>query len=371
MGIWALWRIRPLFLTAPIGTGNLPGTMTDKKKVDYASAGVSLDAGDEAVKRIKKLAKTTFNRNVLSDIGSFGGMFLIPAGYKDPVLVSSTDSVGTKLKLAFMSGVHTTVGQDIVNHCVNDILVQGAKPLFFMDYIAVARLDPVVIADIVFGLAKACRENDMPLLGGETAELPGFYQPGEYDLVGTIVGIVEKKKIVSGAKIVAGDVVLGLPSVGLHTNGYSLARKICFEMEGLKFDGSVAGLDNPIGPELMQIHRSYYKPVAALLSRIQPHGMAHITGGGIAGNLIRIVPDGLKAAIDRDSWPGLPIFDFLQKAGGVADKDMFDAFNMGIGYILVVGEKSVAKAESILSENGQPSFRIGRIEKGKRAVTIS
>ncbi len=345
--------------------------MADKKKIDYASAGVSLDAGDEAVRRIKKLAKTTFTKNVLSDIGSFGGMFRLPTGYKDPVLVSSTDSVGTKLKLAFMSGIHTTVGQDIVNHCVNDILVQGAKPLFFMDYIAAARVDPVIIADLVFGLAKACRENDMPLLGGETAELPGFYQPGEYDLVGTIVGIVEKRKIVSGAKIVAGDVVLGLPSVGLHTNGYSLARKICFEMEGLTFDGSAAGLDNPVGPELMQIHRSYYKPVTALLSEMQPHGMAHITGGGIVGNLIRIIPAGLKAVIDRGSWPILPIFDYLQKAGGVAEKDMFDAFNMGIGYILVVGERMAAKAETILTKHGQPSYRIGRISKGRRAVTIS
>jgi len=345
--------------------------MAKKQKIDYASAGVSLDAGDEAVKRIKKLAKTTFTKNVLSDIGSFGGMFRVPAGYKNPVLVSSTDSVGTKLKLAFMSGIHTTVGQDIVNHCVNDILVQGARPLFFMDYIAAARVDPTVIADLVYGLAKSCRENDMPLLGGETAELPGFYQPGEYDLVGTIVGIVEKRKIVSGAKIINGDVVLGLPSVGLHTNGYSLARKICFEMKRMKFDGSPAGLENPIGPELMQIHRSYYKPVTALLAEIQPHGMAHITGGGIVGNLVRIIPEGLKAAIDRNSWPKLPIFDFLQRAGGVADKDMFDAFNMGIGYILVVGERSVAKAQAILSKNGQPSYRIGRIVKGKRAVTIS
>jgi phosphoribosylformylglycinamidine cyclo-ligase len=360
-----------LFLTVPVGPANLPGTMADKKKIDYASAGVSLDAADEAVKRIKKLAGTTFTKNVLSDIGSFGGMFRVPTGYKDPVLVSSTDSVGTKLKLAFMSGIHTTVGQDIVNHCVNDILVQGAKPLFFMDYIAAAKVEITVVADLVYGLAKACRENDMPLLGGETAELPGFYQMGEYDLVGTIVGIVERKKIVSGARIADGDMVLGLPSVGLHTNGFSLARKICFEMEGLAFDGSPAGLDNSIGPELMQIHRSYYKPVMALLSELQPHGMAHITGGGIPGNLIRIIPDGLKAVLDSKSWPALPVFDFLQKAGGVDDKDMFDAFNMGIGYILVVGGRSAGKAEAILSRHNQPSYRIGRIVKGKRAVTIS
>jgi phosphoribosylformylglycinamidine cyclo-ligase len=345
--------------------------MAEKKKIDYASAGVSLDAADRAVKKIKKLAGATFNKNVLSDIGSFGGMFRVPAGYKDAVLVSSTDSVGTKLKLAFMSGLHTTIGQDIVNHCVNDILVQGARPLFFMDYIGAARVDPTVIADIVYGLAKACRENDMPLLGGETAELPGFYQPGEYDLVGTIVGIAEKKKIVSGAKIVDGDIILGLPSTGLHTNGYSLARKICFEVAELKFDGSAPGLDNPIGPELMKVHRSYYRPVAAVLAAVQPHGMAHITGGGIVGNLIRVIPDGLKAVIERGSWPELPIFNFLQEAGGVADRDMFDAFNMGIGYILVVGERVAGRVETILSRHGQPSYRIGRIIEGKRAVIIS
>lgn len=350
---------------------NFPGIMADKKKIDYASAGVSLDAADEAVKRIKKLAGATFNKNVLSDIGSFGGMFRVPAGYKDPVLVSSTDSVGTKLKLAFMSGIHTTIGQDIVNHCVNDILVQGARPLFFMDYIGAAQVDPGVISDIVYGLSQACKENDMPLLGGETAELPGFYQPGEYDLVGTIVGIVEKRKIVSGTKIVEGDAVLGLPSVGLHTNGYSLARKICFEMARLKFDSRATGLANPIGHELMNIHKSYYRPVTELMTRIQPHGMAHITGGGIVGNLIRIIPEGLKANIDRDSWPALPIFDFLRKSGGVADKDMFDAFNMGIGYILVLSERSVGQAESILSRQGQESYRIGRITKGRRAVIIS
>lgn len=360
-----------MFLTPHGATANFPGIMAGKKKIDYASAGVSLDAADEAVKRIKKLAAATFNKGVLSDIGSFGGMFRVPTGYNDPVLVSSTDSVGTKLKLAFMSGVHTTIGQDIVNHCVNDILVQGAKPLFFMDYIGAAHVDPPVIADIVYGLSKACKENDIPLLGGETAELPGFYQAGEYDLVGTIVGIVEKKKIVSGAKIVEGDAVLGLPSVGLHTNGYSLARKICFEMMGLKFESTVKGLTNPVGPELMNIHRSYYKPVTALLSEIQPHGMAHITGGGIVGNLIRIIPQGLRAVIDRKSWPVLPVFNYLQEAGGVADKDMFDAFNMGIGYIAVVSARSAARAEKIMSRHGQKSYRIGRIAKGKRAVIIS
>jgi len=216
--------------------------MTDKKKIDYASAGVNLAAGDEAVARIKTLARSTFNANVLSDIGLFGGLFRVPTSdFKEPVLVASTDSVGTKLKLAFMSGVHTTVGQDIVNHCVNDILVQGAKPLFFLDYFGVGRLDPNILADVITGLAEACRQNGAALLGGETAELPGFYREGEYDLVGTIIGIVDRADIIDGSGISDGDVVLGLPSTGLHTNGYSLARKICFEMAGLKFDSRVDG----------------------------------------------------------------------------------------------------------------------------------
>ena len=345
--------------------------MKDKKKVDYASAGVSLRAADQAVARIKTLARATFNENVLSDIGSFGGLFRAPVEkYAEPVLVSSTDSVGTKLKLAFMSGVHTTVGQDIVNHCVNDILVQGATPLFFMDYIGVSRLDPDVLAEVISGLAQACQENGMALLGGETAELPGFYNADEYDLVGTIVGIVERQKIVDGSDVVEGDIVLGLPSVGLHTNGYSLARKICFEIAGLKFGDRVDSLGNQIGPELMKIHRSYLAPVAALLEKIRPHGMAHITGSGIPGNLVRVIPDGLKAVITRGTWPALPIFEFLQKAGDVADKDMFDAFNMGVGYILVVAGKEVGLAESLLADCGQPAFRIGRIEKGKRTVDI-
>jgi len=345
--------------------------MEPKKKVDYASAGVDLKAGDEAVARIKKLARATFNANVLSDIGSFGGLYKVPTDkYPQPVLVSSTDSVGTKLKLAFMSGRHTTVGQDIVNHCVNDILVQGARPLFFMDYIAVAKLDNTVLADMVEGLTIACRENNMPLLGGETAELPGFYQPGEYDLVGNIVGIVNQDKIIDGSKIAEGDIVLGLPSVGLHTNGYSLARKICFEIAGLKFDDHVEIIGNQIGPELMKVHRSYLNPVAVLMDEVTISGMAHITGGGIPGNLIRIIPENLKAVIELGSWPILPVFAYLQETGEVSDSDMFDAFNMGIGYIIVVKESDAYKTESILAEQGQASYRIGKIEKGPKSVNL-
>jgi len=349
----------------------LAATMKKKDKIDYASAGVSLEAGDEAVRRIKSLAKKTFTDNVLSDIGSFGGLFRVPVrDYTEPVLVSSTDSVGTKLKLAFMSCIHTTVGRDIVNHCVNDILVQGARPLFFMDYIGVGKLDPQVLADVVSGLAAACEENVMPLLGGETAELPGFYSEGEYDLVGSIVGIVDRAQIVDGSKIIDGDIVVGLPSVGLHTNGYSLARKICFDMARLKFDDRIDSLEEPIGPELMKVHQSYLKPVTALLEKMPIHGMAHITGGGIPGNLIRVLPEDLQAVIEKDSWPNLPVFEYLQETGGVDDNDMFDAFNMGIGYILVMDKNDADAVEKILSEHDQPSYIIGRINKGDRDVRI-
>jgi len=345
--------------------------MENKKKVDYASAGVNLAASDEAVARIKKLAKATFNANVLSDIGSFGGLFRLPLeGYQEPVLVSSTDGVGTKLKLAFTSGIHTTVGHDIVNHCVNDILVQGARPLFFMDYVGVGKLEPAMLADLVEGISAACRDNDMPLLGGETAEMPGFYNEGEYDLVGTIIGIVDRKNIVDGTAIGEGDVILGLPSVGLHTNGYSLARKICFEIAGLKIIDRVDILGNEIGAELMKTHFSYLKPVMGLMEEVRIAGMAHITGGGIPGNLIRVLPENTKAVIQRGSWPVLPIFEFLQETGEVSDNDMYDAFNMGVGYIIVVKDADAYKAESILAEKGQPSYRIGQIETGQKAVDL-
>ncbi len=342
-----------------------------QSKIDYASAGVNLQAGDEAVDRIKKLARSTFNKNVLSDIGSFGGLFRPPfKEMADPILVSSTDSVGTKLKLAFKSGRHDTIGQCIVNHCVNDILVQGARPLFFMDYIGVGQLEPDVIEQIVVGLTTACKENDMVLLGGETAELPGFYNDGEYDLVGTVVGIVDCEKIVDGTEISEGDIILGLPSVGLHTNGYSLARKICFEIAGLKHDDIVEKIGAPIGQELLSIHKSYLKPTMALLKQLRPSGMAHITGGGISGNLVRILPKTVRAEIDASSWPHLPIFDYLQTTGVVSDDDMFDAFNMGIGYIMVVRPYDADKAKQVLSDNGQTCFEIGKIVKGERAVKI-
>lgn len=367
--IFGLGEVFNLTLTAE--GGNLPLIMEKGKKLDYAAAGVSLKAADQVVEKIKTLARSTFNANVLSDIGLFGGLYRVPTGdFTEPVLVASTDSVGTKVKLAFMSGIHDTVGQDIVNHCANDILVQGAKPLFFLDYVGISKLVPEVMAEIIAGLAKACRENGAALLGGETAELPGFYGEGEYDLVGTIVGVVERRKIIDGSAIAPGDAIIGLPSVGLHTNGYSLARKICFEVAGLSFHDRVDEIGNEIGLELMTVHKSYLKPVTALLAEMQPSGMAHITGSGIPGNLIRIIPPNLKAVIRRGDWPMLPIFDFLQKTGAVADTDMYDAFNMGIGYIIVVRPEAAARAIEILAANGQPGYRIGVIEAGARGVAI-
>ena len=349
----------------------LADIMENKKKVDYASAGVNLQAADEALVEIKRLARSTFNSHVLSDIGSFGGLFQPPLEkYREPVLVASTDGVGTKLRLAFLTDTHNTVGQCIVNHCVNDILVQGATPLFFLDYVGVGVLKPHVMGQIILGLTIACKANDIALLGGETAELPGFYGEGEYDLTGTIIGMVDKSKIIDGHTITDGDVILGLPSVGLHTNGYSLARKICFDIAGLKVDSKVEGLSNSIGKELLTVHKSYLKPVQKLLESVMPKGMAHITGGGIPGNLIRIIPEGLKAVIDTGSWPNLPIFDYLQKAGGVDDPDMYDAFNMGIGYIIVVKDSAGTVARKILADAGQESYLIGRIEAGSRAVEL-
>ncbi|MCK5125790.1 MAG: phosphoribosylformylglycinamidine cyclo-ligase [candidate division Zixibacteria bacterium] len=345
--------------------------MGKKNKVDYASAGVNLQAADEALDEIKKLARTTFNSNTLSDIGAFGGLFRPPIeDFENPVLVASADGVGTKLKLAFMTGIHDTVGQCIVNHCVNDILVQGATPLFFLDYVGVGVLKPHVMGQIVSGLTKSCKANGMPLLGGETAELPGFYKEGEYDLTGTIIGMVDQKKIIDGSAIIEGDVILGLPSDGLHTNGYSLARKVCFEMGGLTVDSNIEGITNPIGKELLTVHKSYLKPVMAVLKKISIHGMAHITGGGIPGNLIRIIPKGLKAVIDKSSWPNLPIFEYIQKTGGVEDADMFDAFNMGIGYIIVVKAADADQTREILEKTGQASNVIGQIEAGDKAVEL-
>jgi phosphoribosylformylglycinamidine cyclo-ligase len=304
-------------------------------KMDYRESGVDIDAGNEAVRRIKQLARDTYTPGVLSGVGSFGGLFALDPAIEAPVLVASADGVGTKLKVAFMAGVHRTIGVDLVNHCVNDILVQGAQPLFFLDYLATARLAPDVAEQIVQGMAEACRANHCALLGGETAEMPGFYAPGEYDVAGFIVGVVSRPKIVDGRGIVAGDVLLALPSSGLHTNGYSLARRIVFEILRLRVDSRVDELGESVGEALLRPHRSYLQSVRPLLDRGWIKGMAHITGGGITENLPRTLPAGRDFVLDRASWSIPPLFTWLQRAGQLDDAEMFRTFNMGVGLILV------------------------------------
>jgi phosphoribosylformylglycinamidine cyclo-ligase len=348
--------------------------MADHKsgaKLNYAQAGVDIKAGDEAVARIKELARSTFNSSVLSEIGSFGGFYKPDFGaMSNPVLVSSCDGVGTKLKLAFMTGKHDTVGEDLVNHCINDILVHAARPLFFLDYIATGKLKPEVIGEVVSGLARGCRNAGIALLGGETAEMPDFYTAGEYDLAGFVIGVVDQDKIVNGAAIAEGDVCIGLASNGLHTNGYSLARRVAFEAAGLKADSWVEELQCGIAPALMRVHRCYASIVFKLLDKYHIHGMAHITGGGIPGNLNRIIPDGLSAVVTRNTWPVLPIFHWLGQAGNIDPDDMYSAFNMGIGYILVVPASEADRMIDTLGIMGETGYRIGTIERGTQKVKM-
>ncbi len=338
--------------------------------MDYKTSGVDIDAGNETVRRIRALATGTFTSDVLSDIGSFGGLFRLPRGECDePVLVASADGVGTKLKLAFMSGRHDTVGQDLVNHCVNDILVQGARPLLFLDYLATGRLAPAVAEQVVSGMAKACRENGCALLGGETAEMPGFYADGEYDLAGFVVGLVDRARIVDGRSLVQGDVLIGIPSSGLHTNGYSLARRIAFEVAGLSFDSVVADVGGSIGEALLVPHRSYLRVLQPLLDRRLVKGLAHITGGGITGNLPRILPDGTGAAIARDGWDVPPIFRWLQATGQVDDDEMLRAFNMGVGMIVACEARLQSEVLAMLhASGGAGSTVIGVVVSGRQAV---
>ncbi len=345
---------------------------SEKTKLDYASAGVDIKAGEDAVEKIKELAKGTFGPNVLSEIGSFGGFFKPDFGpMKAPVLISSADGVGTKLRFAFLSDKHNTVGEDLVNHCVNDILVHGAKSLFFLDYIATGKLKQDTVAGLVEGLARGCTNGGMALLGGETAEMPGFYQPGEYDLAGFIVGMVDQDKIINGSTIKEGDVCIGIASNGLHTNGYTLARKILFEVVKLKVDDHVKELGCTVAEAFMRVHLSYATIIHALLEKHTVNGMAHITGGGIPGNLKRIIPDKLSARIDRSTWETPAIFSFLQEHGGVERDEMFSAFNMGIGYIVVVDK---ADTDAVMAELGKfehDIYRIGEIVKGKNKVELA
>ena len=334
--------------------------------MDYKQSGVDIDAGNEVVRRIRTLARGTFTPGVLSEIGSFGGLFHLGAsGLNDPVLVASADGVGTKLRVAFMTGVHTTIGVDLVNHCVNDILVQGAQPLFFLDYLATGRLDPDVAVQIVEGLAAACRDNGCALLGGETAEMPGFYADGEYDVAGFIVGAVAREALIDGRSIAPGDVLIGLPSSGLHTNGYSLARKIAFEQARLGPHDRVDELGGTIGEALLAPHRSYLPVIRPLLGTRAIKGMAHITGGGITDNLPRILPDGAGAVIDRGAWQVPAVFRWLQKTGGVPDGDMLRTFNMGIGLIVACAERDAESVLAQLASAGEPGAkRMGVITAG-------
>ena len=338
--------------------------------MDYKSAGVDIDAGNETVRRIKQLAKSTFTPGVLSEIGSFGGLFKLDTStMSEPVLVSSVDGVGTKLKVAFMANEHRTIGVDLVNHCVNDILVQGAVPLFFLDYLATGKLSPDVAEQIVQGLARACQDNGCALLGGETAEMPGFYHDGEYDVAGFIVGVVDRARLIDGKAIVAGDVLVGLPSAGLHTNGYSLARAIAFEQLELTVDSHVPDLGETIGQALLRPHRTYLPVIKPLLAKGLIKGMAHITGGGITDNLPRVLPPGTAARVNRASWRVPAIFRWLGESGRVPEYDLRRALNMGIGMILVVGKNDAdAVRQDLLNAGEANSLLIGDIIAGEPGV---
>jgi len=335
--------------------------------MDYKASGVDIDAGNETVRRIRGLARSTFTSGVLSDIGSFGGLFQIePGRYREPVLVSSADGVGTKLKVAFMANKHDTVGADLVNHCVNDILVQGAEPLFFLDYLATGRLSPSVAESIVSGMATACRDNGCALLGGETAEMPGFYADGEYDIAGFIVGVVDRPRLINGRAVAVGDRLVGVPSSGLHTNGYSLARRIAFDTVGLKVDSHVGELGMTVGEALLEPHRSYLPMIKPLLAAGRIKGMAHITGGGITENLPRVLPHGTAAVVQRSSWTVPPLFQWLQRAGNVPDDDMLRTFNMGIGLIVVVAaDQAEALIDELAARGGRDARVIGEVVAGE------
>jgi phosphoribosylformylglycinamidine cyclo-ligase len=336
--------------------------------LSYAAAGVDLDAAERAKEGLRELVASTRDRFTLSELGAFGGLYQVPDDLVRPVLVSSADGVGTKLKLAFATGRHDTVGQCLVNHCVNDILVQGARPLFFLDYLATGAMDERVVNDVVRGVATACRENGCALLGGETAQMPDFYAANEYDLAGFIVGAVERDRIVDGSAIREGDVLVGLASTGLHTNGYTLARRIVFEVMGLGVDDELPGTGRTVGEELLAVHRSYLSLLGDALEAGVVHGLAHVTGGGIPGNLPRVLPEGLGATVDRSAWPVPPIFSALQESGGVAREEMDRVFNMGVGMIAVVAPEDTAIIERAASDARVESWIIGSVRRG-RGVT--
>lgn len=352
-----------------------PGSAAPAKKapsVSYADAGVDITSGERSKQRIKMLARKTFNKQVLSEIGGFGGLFALDLEkFPNPVLVSSTDGVGTKLKVAFELNIHHTVGQDLVNHCVNDIAVQGATPLFFLDYLATGKLEDMTVETVVQGISEACRANGCALIGGETAQMPGFYGDGEYDLAGTIIGAVNRDRIITGANIQIGDVLLALPSNGLHTNGYSLARKLLFDVAKYGPDQYVNELKDKTGAALMRTHRSYLSVIKKLTAAEVVRGMAHITGGGITDNLPRILPKGMGATVDLASWTVPPLFEHLRELGNVDQDEMMRTFNMGIGLICVIPAELLKKTKAILNRANERHCIIGRITRGDRKVTYN
>ena len=341
------------------------------KPLTYRAAGVDIDAGDDAVRRIATLARSTARPEVLAGVGGFAAFVSMPARYREPVMVASTDGVGTKLKVAFLADRHDTVGIDLVAMGVNDLLVHGAEPLYFLDYIGTARLDPARVETIVKGIVAGCRLAGCALVGGETAELPDLYAPGEYDLAGFAVGVAERLGLVDGARVRPGDVVLGLPSSGLHSNGYTLARRIVFDVMKLTVDALLPGTGRTVGDELLTPTRIYAKPVLALLPRAEVHAMAHVTGGGLPGNLPRVLPEGCRARISRTAWTPPPVFATLQHAGRVDETEMFRAFNMGIGYVIVLPPKDVDRATDVLRDAGETVLRLGEIVAGERGVELA
>jgi phosphoribosylformylglycinamidine cyclo-ligase len=341
------------------------------KPATYASAGVDIDAANRATEKIKELARATFNPRTLSEIGSFGGMF--DAAFpemRQPVLVASADGIGTKLKIAFATGIHNTVGRDLVNHCINDILVQGAQPLFFLDYIAAGKLSPETVESVIEGIANGCRENGCVLLGGETAEMPGFYTADEYDVAGFIVGVVDREHVIDGSTISPGDVVLGLPSAGLHTNGYSLARKLFFEVAGNKPDSHLDELGETVGAALLKPHLSYLPALKDLLGRSLIKGLAHITGGGLLENIPRILPEGTAVEIQNGSWPVLPVFNVMQRIGNIEQAEMFRTFNMGIGMVVACAPADVTAIKSQVESTGETCYVVGKVIAGDKRVHL-
>jgi phosphoribosylformylglycinamidine cyclo-ligase len=336
-----------------------------REGLSYRDAGVDLDAAERAKARLKALVAATRDRWTLSELGSFGGLYQLPEGHAEPVLVASADGVGTKLKVAFQAGRHDTVGQCLVNHCVNDILVQGARPLFFLDYLATGEMDEAVVTEVVGGVASACKQNACALLGGETAQMPDFYAAEEYDLAGFVVGLVERGRVLDGASIEAGDVLLGLASSGLHTNGYTLARRVVFDAMGLSVSDELPGTGRSVADELLAVHRSYLHTLAPILLEDLIRGLAHVTGGGIPGNLPRVLPNGLGAVVDRTAWEVPPVFRTLQRGGKVDRSEMDRVFNMGVGMIAVVRPGEAGAVETRVRESGVEVWRIGQVEAGR------